>query len=177
MPISDDHIVSAKCKQGSHRLVLKNFNGISRKKSQISMRILNITKRKVQILLLTCLTANTGWFLWKSISVLPDLFDSSNWWTALYKSSSRSPPNVLLNKTCVSDVARHVAPSIRITCRVIATKERKSINWNLSQYQKTTYQGIPIVNIRQPETVLSRIELLHSESEAGIHQLLRFLLK
>ena len=60
---------------------------------------------------------------------------------------------------------------------VIATKERKSINWNLSQYQKTTFQGIPIVNIRQLETVLLRIELLHSESEAGIHQLLRFLLK
>ena len=32
---------------------------------------------------------------------------------------------------------------------VIATKEKKSINWNLSQYQKTTVQGIPIV-IRQP---------------------------
>ena len=59
---------------------------------------------------------------------------SSNWWTALYKSSSRSPPNALLNKTCMSDVARHVGPSIRIACRVIATKERKSINWNLSQY-------------------------------------------
>ena len=74
----------------------------------------------------------------------------SNWWTALYESSSRSTPNALLNKTCMSDVARHVGPSIRITCRVIATKERKSINCNLSQYQKTTFQGIPTVNIRQP---------------------------
>ena len=74
---------------------------------------------------------------------------SSNWWTALYKSSSRSPLNVLLNKTCMSDVASHVGPSIRITCRVIATKERK-INWNLSHYQKTSFQGIPTVNIRQP---------------------------
>ena len=73
-----------------------------------------------------------------------------NWWTALYKSSSRSPRNVLLNKASMSDVARHVGPSIRITCRVIATKERKSVNWNLSRYQKTTFQGIPIVNIRQP---------------------------
>ena len=27
---------------------------------------------------------------------------------------------------------------------------KKSINWNLSQYQKTTFQGIPTVNIRQP---------------------------
>ena len=75
---------------------------------------------------------------------------SSNWWTALYKSSSRSPPIVLLNKTCVSDVARYEGPFIRITCRVIATKERKSINWNLSQYQKTTFPGIPILNISQP---------------------------
>ena len=174
MPISDDHIVSAKCKKkGSHRLVLKYF------KKKIPNIHENSEHHKTE-------SANPiayspysqHWvFLWKSISVLPDLFNSSNWWTALYKSSSRSPPNVLLNKTCMSDVARHVAPWIRITCRVIATKERKSINWNLSQYHKTTFQGIPIVNIRQPETVLSRIELLHSESEAGIHQLLRFLLK
>ena len=41
-----DDIVSAKCKQGSHRLVLKIFSYISRKKSQISMGILNITKRR-----------------------------------------------------------------------------------------------------------------------------------
>ena len=41
-----DDIVSAKCKQGSHRLVLKIFSYISRKKSQTSMRILNITKRR-----------------------------------------------------------------------------------------------------------------------------------
>ena len=63
---------------------------------------------------------------------------SSNWWTARYKSSSRSPPNVLSDKTCMFDVARHVGPSIRITCRVMAKKERKSINWNLSQYQTRT---------------------------------------
>ena len=37
---------------------------------------------------------------------------SSNWWTALYESSSRSPPNVLLNKTCMSEVARQVGTSI-----------------------------------------------------------------
>ena len=173
MPISDDHIVSAKCKQGYHRLVLKNF------KKNIPNIHENSEHHKTESANpIAYLPYSQHWvFLWKSISVLPDLFNSSNWWTALYKSSSRSPLNVLLNKICVSDVARHMAPSIRITCRVIATKERKSINWNLSQYQKTTFQGIPIVNIRQPETVLLRIELLHSESEAGIHQLLRFLLK
>ena len=79
-----------------------------------------------------------------------DAHYSPSWWTALYKSSSRSPTNALLNKTCMSDVARQVGSSIRITCRVTATKERKSINWNLSQNKNTTFQGIPTVNIRQP---------------------------
>ena len=49
---------------------------------------------------------------------------SFNWWTARYKSSSRSPPNVLSDKTCMFDVARHVGPSIWFTCWVMATKER-----------------------------------------------------
>ena len=55
-----------------------------------------------------------------------DAHYSPNWWTALYKSSSRSPPNALLNKTCVSDVARQVGSSIRITCS--HCYKRKKIN-------------------------------------------------
>ena len=71
---------------------------------------------------------------------------------------------------CMSDVARHVGPSIRITCRVIATKERKSINWNLSQYHKTTFQGIPTVNIRQPgDHLIENRALAFREWGCGIH--------
>ena len=125
MPISDDHIVSAKCKQGSHRLVLKNFNNISRKKNPNIHENCEHHKTESANPIAYSPYSQHWVFLWKSIGLLPDLFNSSNWWTALYKSSSRSPPNVLLNKTCVSDVARHVAPSIRITCRVIAAKKKK----------------------------------------------------
>ena len=78
-----------------------------------------------------------------------DAHYSPNWWTALYKSSSRSPPNALLNKTCVSDVASKWDLRYELHA-VTATKERKSINWNLSQNKNTTFQGIPTVNIRQP---------------------------
>ena len=167
-----DHIVSAKCKQGSHRLVLKNFNDISRKKSQISMRILN----KVQILLLTCLTAHTGCFYEnQEASYLICLTPPTGGQHCINLHPDHHRMCCWTKPACpMWQGMWHLRYELHA---VIATKERKSINWNLSQYQKTTFQGIPIVNIRQPETVLSRIELLHSESEAGIHQLLRFLLK
>ena len=81
-------------------------------------------------------------------NILPECFRArgGNWSTALYKSSSRSPSNVLLTKTVMFEVARHMGPSIGMTCRVIATKEGKSINWNLSQYQKTgwPFQEFPL---------------------------------
>ena len=94
---------------------------------------------------LFCLSLNV-FIMYNKVSYLKL---TSNWRTAVYKSSSKSPPTVLLNKTCMSDVTRHVAHSIRITCSHCYIR-KKSINWNLSQYQKTTFQGIPTVNIRQP---------------------------
>ena len=50
---------------------------------------------------------------------------------------------MLLSWTCLSDVARHAEPSIRIACRVIATKERKSINWNLESISKDHLSSLP----------------------------------
>ena len=59
---------------------------------------------------------------------------------------------------------------------VNATKERKSINWNLSQNKNTTFQGIPTVNIRQPGDLI-KTRALDSESEAGIRQLLEIFIE